>query len=98
MSRGLTPITAWLGENTIIGLGRASGLSVRKACCTIPARLGGGMDHYRINKVDLPDGRVLKKKDILARDDRDAVRAAASDPDCPVCDVWRAGNKVGRID
>ena len=56
------------------------------------------MEHYRINKVGKPDRRVIKKKDILARNNRDAVQAAAADPDCPVCEVWHAGKRVGTID
>ena len=73
-------------------------LRVRQACCTIEAGLGGDMEHYRINKLGRSDGSVIKKKDILARNDRDAVAVAAADPDCPVCDIWHAGKKVGTID
>jgi hypothetical protein len=57
-----------------------------------------GMDHYRINKVRGRDREVVKKKDILARDHRAALSAAAADPDCPVCDVWHAGRKIGSVD
>jgi hypothetical protein len=56
-----------------------------------------GMKHYRVNKVTRPDGMVLKRKDILARDDKQAMERAASDEDCPVCDVLQAGKKVGSI-
>lgn len=55
------------------------------------------MKHYRINKVTKPGGHVLKKKDILAASDKDAVAAAARDEDCPICDVYQAGQKVGSI-
>jgi hypothetical protein len=55
------------------------------------------MKHYRVNKVKKPDGEVLKRKDILAADDREAVKRAEQDPDCPVCDVWHAGEKVGTV-
>jgi len=55
------------------------------------------MKHYRLNKVSKPDGPVLKKKDILATNDREAMRRAAADDDCPVCDVYQAGLKVGSV-
>lgn len=55
------------------------------------------MKHYRVNKVARPDGIVLKKKDILAADDREAIRRAAADDDCPICDVYRGGTKIGSI-
>jgi len=55
------------------------------------------MKHYRVNKVDHPGGRVLKKKDILARDDRQAIERARDDEDCPVCEVWKSGEQVGTI-
>jgi hypothetical protein len=55
------------------------------------------MRHYRVNKLARPDGIVVKRKDILAKDDRQAVARAESDADCPVCDVWRDGEKIGSI-
>ena len=55
------------------------------------------MRHYRVNKLAKPGGAVVKAKDILARDDKEAVQTAREDPDCPVCDVWQAGTKVGAI-
>jgi hypothetical protein len=55
------------------------------------------MRHYRVNKLARPGGVVVKRKDILADDDRQAVARAESDDDCPVCDVWRDGEKVGSI-
>ena len=55
------------------------------------------MKHYRVNKVTKPDGLTLKKKDILASDDKEAVDRARNDDDCPVCEVYRAGKKVGQI-
>lgn len=55
------------------------------------------MKHYRVNKLDKPDGAVIKAKDILAANDRDAVKAVREDPDCPVCDVLHAGKLVGSI-
>jgi hypothetical protein len=51
---------------------------------------------YRINKLAAPGGSVVKKKDVLAVSDEDAIRRAASD-DCPVCDILRDGEKVGAI-
>ena len=55
------------------------------------------MRHYRVNKLAKPGGVVVKRKDILAKDDREAVARTEADPDCPVCDVWRDGEKVGSI-
>lgn len=55
------------------------------------------MKHYRVNKLAKPRGLVVKTKDILARDDREAIRAVQNDPDCPVCDVLQAGKLVGSI-
>ena len=55
------------------------------------------MKHYRINKVATPGGKVLKKKDILAKDDRQAVERARADDDCPVCEVWQSGEQVGSV-
>lgn len=55
------------------------------------------MRHYRINKLVKPDGAIIKKKDVLAANDREAVAVAASSEDCPVCDVLRDGKKVGSI-
>ena len=56
------------------------------------------MQHYRVNKLASRGGEIVKKKDILANDDRAAVRRAEADEDCPVCDVWHAGRKVGTVD
>ena len=55
------------------------------------------MKHYRINKVAKPNGAVVKKKDILAHNDKEALNVAATDEDCPICDVYHAGAKVGSI-
>jgi hypothetical protein len=55
------------------------------------------MKLYRVNKLAKPDGIVVKKKDILASSDSEAVERAADSPDCPVCDVLRDGQKVGSI-
>jgi hypothetical protein len=55
------------------------------------------MEHYRINKLAKVGGVVVKTKDILAPTDRQAVEAARNDVDCPICDVWKAGQKVGSI-
>lgn len=58
---------------------------------------GGEMRHYRVNKVAKPGGQVVKRKDILASDDREAIDRAATDDDCPICDVYRDGLKVGSV-
>lgn len=55
------------------------------------------MQHYRINKVTKPGGAVLKKKDVLATSDREALQRAADSPDCPVCEVLKDGQQVGAI-
>ena len=55
------------------------------------------MKHYRVNKLAKPDGAVIKKKDVLASNDRQAMQDAAESGDCPVCDVFRDGQKVGSI-
>ena len=55
------------------------------------------MKLYRVNKLARPDGAVVKKKDILATSDGQAVQAAAESGDCPICDVLRDGQKVGSI-
>jgi hypothetical protein len=41
--------------------------------------------------------RDIKKEDILATSDAQAVQHAADSPDCPICDVLRGGEKVGSI-
>jgi hypothetical protein len=56
------------------------------------------MRHYRINKLAEPGGPVVKRRDVLANGDRQAVETAAADPDCPVCEVWHAGEKIGSIE
>jgi hypothetical protein len=55
------------------------------------------MKHYRVNKLAKPGGPVVKKKDILAANDVQAVKHAAESDDCPICDVLRDGEKVGSI-
>ncbi len=52
---------------------------------------------YRINKLAKPGGPVIKKKDVLAATDKDAVQQAADSGDCPVCDVLRDGRVVGAV-
>lgn len=59
---------------------------------------GAAMKHYRINKLAKPGGMVVKKKDVLAASDAQAVQMAADSSDCPVCDVLRDGQRVGSID
>jgi len=55
------------------------------------------MKHYRVNKLARVGGAIIKKKDILASSDEQAVQHAADSADCPVCDVMRDGKKVGSI-
>jgi len=52
---------------------------------------------YRINKLARPGGAVVKKKDVLAASDADAVQRAADSDDCPVCDVLKDGQTVGSV-
>lgn len=52
---------------------------------------------YRINKLAKPDGVVVKKIDILAESDNQAVRKAADSQDCPVCEVLKDGRPVGSV-
>jgi hypothetical protein len=52
---------------------------------------------YRINKVTKPGGVVIKKKDVLAASDGEALRQAADSPDCPVCEILKNGQQVGAI-
>lgn len=56
------------------------------------------MKHYRINKLDKHGGQIVKRKDVLANNDSQALTDAAANEDCPVCEVWQAGKKVGSID
>jgi hypothetical protein len=55
------------------------------------------MKLYRINKVTQPGGVVLKKKDVLAGSDREAVQKAADSEDCPVCEILKDGQPVGSV-
>jgi len=52
---------------------------------------------YRINKVARPGGAVLRKKDVLATSDKEALNRASESRDCPICDVLRDGQLVGSI-
>lgn len=55
------------------------------------------MRHYRVNKLARVGGEVIKRKDILANDDRQAVAWVENDDDCPICDVWRDGQQIGSV-
>ena len=55
------------------------------------------MKLYRINKLSRPNGQIVKKKDVLASSDAEAVKDAADSDDCPVCEVLRDGRRVGSI-
>jgi hypothetical protein len=57
----------------------------------------GSMKHYRVNKLARPGGGVVKARDILASTHSEAVQVAREHEDCPVCEVWHAGQKVGSI-
>ena len=52
---------------------------------------------YRINKVEEPGGPPIKKRDVLARNDAEAVKRAEDSEDCPVCDVLRDGQVIGTV-
>lgn len=55
------------------------------------------MKLYRINKLTKPGGAVVRKKDVLATSDGQAVKDAAESEDCPVCEVLRDGQKIGSV-
>ena len=55
------------------------------------------MKHYRVNKLTKRGGLVVKRKDILAENDKQALARARSDEDCPVCEVLRDGSTIGSI-
>lgn len=63
----------------------------------MPARVEGTMKHYRVNKVDVEGGAILKRKDVLANNDEQALERARADEDCPVCEVYQSGKKVGSV-
>jgi hypothetical protein len=56
-----------------------------------------GVKLYRINKLTRPGGTIVKKKDVLATSDKDAIQSAADSEDCPVCDVLKDGRTVGSV-
>ncbi len=55
------------------------------------------MKHYRIEKVARPGGPVLKKKDILAGSDHEAIHRAEHSPDCPICEIRKDGDVIGTV-
>jgi hypothetical protein len=55
------------------------------------------MKLYRVDKLAKIGGMIVKRKHILAANDREAVQRAADSVDCPICDVTRDGDKVGQI-
>jgi hypothetical protein len=57
----------------------------------------GSTETLSLTKVAKPNGAVVKKRDILAHSDKDALDVAARDQDCPICDVYHAGEKIGSI-
>jgi hypothetical protein len=52
---------------------------------------------YRINKLTRPGGTIVKKKDVLAASDKEAVQRAADSEDCPICEVLKDGQTVGSV-
>ena len=52
---------------------------------------------YRVNRLARAGGTIIKRMNILAASDRQAVKTAEQDLDCPVCDVLRDGEKVGEV-
>jgi hypothetical protein len=54
------------------------------------------MKHYRVNKLAKPDGVIVRRKDILAKNDKQAMQTAA-EGDCPICEVYHEGKRVGSI-
>ncbi len=56
------------------------------------------MKLYRINKVSKPGGAVLKKTDVLAASDKEAIARADDSSDCPVCEVLKDGRMIGTIE
>jgi len=55
------------------------------------------MKLYRVNKLAKRGGAVVKKADILAKSDSQAVEHAKDHLDCPVCEVLRDGERVASI-
>lgn len=56
------------------------------------------MKHYRVKKVSKPGGPTVRQRDTLAANDTQAIEAARMHPDCPICEIWRDGQKVAAID
>ena len=65
--------------------------------CRQGSKPAGTMKLYRINKLTKLGGIVLKKKNVLAISDKEALQKAAESPDCPVCDVLKDGEHVGSV-
>jgi hypothetical protein len=55
------------------------------------------MKLYRIDKLAKIGGMIIKRRHILAGNDREAVQRAEDSDDCPICDVVRDGEKVGQV-
>lgn len=55
------------------------------------------MKLYRVDKLAKPGGVVVKKRHILANNDRHAVKQAEDSDDCPICDVLKDGERVGQV-
>lgn len=55
------------------------------------------MKHYRVNKLAKAGGAVVKRKDILANNNKQAVQSVRNDADCPICDVFHGGERIASI-
>ena len=55
------------------------------------------MKDYRVYKLTDADGKIMRAKNVAAPIDREALKEAAADEDCPVCEVWQGATKVGSI-
>lgn len=55
------------------------------------------MKLYRVDKLAKIGGAIIKRKHILANNDRQAVKQAEESDDCPICDVLKDGEKVGQV-
>jgi hypothetical protein len=52
--------------------------------------------HYRVYKLN-DAGRIVKGKDVEAPSDEAAMQHAHDDEDCPVCEVWKGAEPIGKI-
>ena len=88
---------ALLAENPLFNCGHALVFSYQTCSINGAFETAGTMKLYRINKVTKPGGLVLKKKNVLATSNKEAMQIAADSPDCPVCEILKDGHQVGSI-